>query len=244
MGASRLVRDRHKADDISVCPRPNSNCHSVQKRAFDIIVATVALLALAPVMIMIAAALRMLGFNRPIFTQHRVGRNATIFTIYKFRTLRDQTCRPVSPIITKSADLLTARLRISGLDELPQLFNVLRGEMSLVGPRPHSLADHALFSSTLPGYESRLTAKPGITGWAQINGWRGPVNDHQQLRARIAHDLDYISRQSARLDGTILLATALLPFQNRAIPNDPAHEGTSDQSPDLQHDLQHDRRFA
>ena len=104
-------------------------------------------------------------------------------------------------------------LRLSGLDELPQLINVLKGEMSLVGPRPHSLVDDHNFTARIAGYADRLAIKPGMTGWAQIQGWRGPVCNEEHLRARITCDRQYIRRQNLLFDGFILIRTLALPFK-------------------------------
>ncbi|WP_430473803.1 sugar transferase [Thalassospira lucentensis] len=174
--------------------------------------AGIAIILLSPAMLMISALLYGFGFSRPIFTQQRVGQNGQVFTIFKFRTLRDQTCRPVCGFQSRLAKAFTSALRVCGFDELPQLFNILRGEMALIGPRPHSIADHLLFASSLPGYEARLKVKPGITGWAQICGWRGPVRTFEHLNARVRHDLVYIKHGNAAFDGAIVIATVLLPI--------------------------------
>jgi lipopolysaccharide/colanic/teichoic acid biosynthesis glycosyltransferase len=186
------------------------------KRACDLLFGGFGLVVLFPVLIAIAVLLIGCGFHNPIFVQKRVGRDGRIFVIFKFRTLRDRTCRPLSARGMRYAKRLSAILRITGLDELPQLINVLRGEMSLVGPRPHSLADHHRFAERVPGYTDRLIIKPGMTGWAQIHGWRGPVCSDDHLQARITCDLDYISRQTLLFDCAILARTVALPLQTLA----------------------------
>ncbi|MBX2832246.1 MAG: sugar transferase [Rhodospirillales bacterium] len=203
--------------------------------------AGVGIIALFPIMMVITALLYGLGFNHPIFTQQRVGQGGRVFTILKFRTLRDQTCRPVSRLTSRLAKTFTSALRVSGFDELPQLFNIASGEMSLVGPRPHSLADHVQFSNSIAGYEARLAVKPGITGWAQICGWRGPVTTIDHLDARISHDLAYIKHGNIAFDGAILIATALLPllpFAKLIRPPRPTKHRF------IQRDRQHDGRIA
>jgi lipopolysaccharide/colanic/teichoic acid biosynthesis glycosyltransferase len=186
------------------------------KRACDLLFAGFGLVVLFPILIAIAVLLIGCGFHKPIFVQKRVGLDGRIFVIFKFRTLRDRTCRPHSARGLRYARTFSAMLRITGLDELPQLINVLRGEMSLVGPRPHSLGDHHRFAKRVPGYTDRLIIKPGMTGWAQIHGWRGPVCSDDHLQARIARDLDYISRQTLLFDCAILARTAALPLQTLA----------------------------
>lgn len=171
---------------------------------------------LLPVLMIIAVLLIGFGFHNPLFVQKRVGLEGRVFVIFKFRTLRDRTCRPLSVRGLQYAQKLSTILRITGLDELPQLINVLRGEMSLVGPRPHSLADHHEFAKRIPDYAARLAIKPGMTGWAQIQGWRGPVCSNDHLQARIACDLEYIRRQTPLFDCAILIHTVALPFRTLA----------------------------
>lgn len=186
------------------------------KRACDILFAGVGLLVLFPVLMIIAVLLFGSGFRNPLFLQKRVGFEGRIFVILKFRTLRDRTCRPLSARGLRFAETLSSILRITGLDELPQFINVLRGDMSLVGPRPHSLADHHRFAKHIPDYAARLAIKPGMTGWAQIQGWRGPVCSDDHLKARVACDLEYIRRQTPLFDCAILVRTAALPFRTLA----------------------------
>ena len=186
------------------------------KRACDILFAGTGLLVLFPVLMIIAVLLFGSGFHNPLFLQKRVGFEGRIFVIFKFRTLRDRTCRPLSARGLRFADTLSSILRITGLDELPQFINVLRGDMSLIGPRPHSLADHYRFAKRIPDYAARLAIKPGMTGWAQIQGWRGPVCSDDHLQARITCDLEYIRRQTPLFDCSILIRTVVLPFRTLA----------------------------
>ena len=163
-------------------------------------------------MLCIYGLIRSCGFSQPIFTQKRVGQNGKIFTIFKFRTLHDIPIQSQDFSAAHWSKSILSLLRCSGFDELPQLFNILRGDMSLVGPRPHTISDHILFASMLPEYEDRLAAKPGLTGWAQIRGWRGPVTCQHHLVERVAHDLAYISKQHFLFDLAILIGTVLLPL--------------------------------
>ena len=182
-------------------------------RLFDMLLAGFGLLVFSPAFILITLLLFVHGFRKPIFLQKRVGLNGNIFVIVKFRTLRDRTCRVVCPTLLRSSKKLVSILRITGFDELPQFINVLRGDMSLVGPRPHSLADHRRFSASIADYRARLTIKPGMTGWAQIHGWRGPVCSPVHLKERLRCDLQYIVDHNPLLDCAILIRTALLPFK-------------------------------
>ncbi|WP_430471695.1 sugar transferase [Thalassospira lucentensis] len=195
-------------------PRPKPVCspHPYLKRCCDLLLASIALLACAPLMLCIYGLIRCCGFNQPIFTQKRVGQNGKIFTIFKFRTLRARPHQSPDFSPDHGSKSILSLLRCSGFDELPQLFNILRGDMSLVGPRPHTISDHILFASMLPEYEDRLAVKPGLTGWAQIRGWRGPVTCQRHLAERVAHDLAYISKQHFFFDLAILVGTVLLPL--------------------------------
>lgn len=245
MGASRLTGENHKPEILSDFSRVNADRHYGLKRLCDLLISLLAIIVLAPVMIVISIVLIGLGFHHPIFRQKRVGRHATVFTIFKFRTLRDRTCRRSSAPIIRLSDQFTGWLRTSGLDELPQLINVIRGEMSLVGPRPHSVADHALFATSLPGYDARLAMRPGITGLAQIRGWRGPVDCHHHLRARTGCDLDYIADQNPLRDGIILFATVLLPLRRSSTSRLPARQADHNgQRPGQGHVFRHDQRLV
>jgi polysaccharide biosynthesis protein PslA len=150
--------------------------------------------------------------DRYFFCQRRRGYNQKEFRIWKFRTM---TTADDGHVIIQASEgdprvtRLGRFLRRCNLDELPQLINVLRGEMSLVGPRPHALAHDGHYERTIEGYGQRLNVKPGITGWAQIHGHRGPTLTNAEMRARVAHDLYYIENWSLLLDIYILALTLL-----------------------------------
>ncbi len=180
------------------------------KRAFDIIVASAALVFLAPALILIAIAVRLESAGPALFTQRRGGFRGKPFAIYKFRTMTvcddGHTVPQAAPgdaRITK----LGAFLRRTSLDELPQFFNVLRGDMSIVGPRPHALAHDRAFETIEPRYRQRSVARPGITGLAQISGARGPTATSACIERRVSLDLDYIARWSLWLDAKIVALT-------------------------------------
>ena len=179
------------------------------KRVLDVVLATLAIVLGAPLGALIAAAIRITSPGPIIFSQLRVGEKGRPFTIYKFRTLpwepspaNDARWLDTEP---EEAGVLGRFLRRTGLDEWPQFWNVLRGEMSAVGPRPERPKFAARFGRELEGYRKRQRLKPGITGWAQIHGLRG----HGDLRERLAFDLFYLENCSLRLDCKILLATPL-----------------------------------
>ncbi len=177
------------------------------KRLVDISLAAFALIVLAPLLAMAAMAV-LIGSGRPIlYTQDRVGQGGRRFRIYKFRSMRCDAERETGPIWASDHDARCTRvgdwLRHTNIDELPQLFNVLRGDMSLVGPRPERPSFVEQFRHTIPDYGLRHAVRGGMTGWAQVHGWRGRTS----LRKRIQYDLDYIERWSFWLDVRILFMT-------------------------------------
>lgn len=185
-----------------------------RKRALDIAVAALALLLFLPLLLLIAAAIRAESPGEVLFRQARTGLQGRRFTILKFRTMRPadpsgagvivQQARRGDPRVTRVGRVL----RKLSLDELPQLINVLHGEMSLVGPRPHALSHDAAWAERVPGYANRFQAKPGLTGLAQVRGLRGEIHDEESLRRRIAADLEYIETWSLAGDLKLLALTA------------------------------------
>ena len=182
------------------------------KRVVDVAVAGFALVAVLPVMVLAAAAIKLDSSGPVIFRQRRSGFDQREFTIYKFRTMHAlddgaaiRQARRGDARITR----VGAFLRRTSIDELPQLLNVLRGEMSLVGPRPHAIAHDQAFMASVGNYRMRHRVKPGITGWAQISGCRGETAHPEQIERRVELDLWYISHWSLRLDLRILCRTAL-----------------------------------
>jgi len=151
-----------------------------------------------------------------LFRQKRKGLDGRVFTIYKFRTMRPHgQAHGVVQQATRNDPRVTAVgrfLRRTSLDELPQFFNVLRGEMSVVGPRPHALEHDELYRPLIEGYLDRYRAKPGITGWAQVNGFRGETDKIEKMVARVEHDLYYLQHWSFALDMRIVAATVLKGF--------------------------------
>lgn len=181
------------------------------KRALDLFVAVPALILLAPLMLTIAATIALDSRGPVFFRQTRTGQGGKLFDIYKFRTMhvcengeRIMQARANDPRVTRIGRFL----RRTSLDELPQLINVITGEMSLIGPRPHALAHDKLYASLIDNYVLRQAVKPGISGWAQINGHRGETPTVESMHARVEHDLWYARNQSFALDIKILFRTA------------------------------------
>jgi putative colanic acid biosynthesis UDP-glucose lipid carrier transferase len=181
------------------------------KRALDLLLASALLVTCLPVLLAAAAAIRLDSRGPALFIQTRVGRHGRRFRIYKLRTLYADR-RPRGQVLAQDPRITRVGrwLRRSGLDELPQLWNVVRGEMSLVGPRPYALADDRRFARRLPGYARRRAVRPGISGWAQVHCPRGAVVTPAQLARRTRYDLAYAVRPSLGRDAEILLRTAAL----------------------------------
>lgn len=192
---------------------PQSRTQGAIKRFVDLSIAVPIAVFIAPLLAVIAAAVKLSSRGPVIFRQQRLGHRSSAFEIMKFRTMtvleNDEHVVQASrddPRVTRVGRFL----RKTSLDELPQIFNVLRGEMSLVGPRPHARAHDKLYASLIENYEVRQHVKPGITGWAQVNGLRGETLDVEKMRARVEHDIWYAKNASLSLDFAILLRTALL----------------------------------
>ncbi len=200
--------------------RPLAHWHGIVKRSEDVIVASLMLLASLPVLAVIALAIKLEDRGPVLFRQARDGWNGRDFTMLKFRTMRVDANTHGTLMQTRRGDARITRvgafLRRSSLDELPQLINVLRGEMSVVGPRPHALAmrtENRLCHEVIAEYAQRQRMKPGITGLAQVRGLRGATDTEEQLRRRVHHDLLYIEGWSLGLDLKVILLTALRVFR-------------------------------
>ncbi|PPD45889.1 MAG: polyprenyl glycosylphosphotransferase [Methylocystis sp.] len=189
------------------------------KRMFDIVVSTLALVTLSPLFLICALLIRLESDGPAFFFQRRYGFNRETFRIVKFRTMTtmdDGRDIKQATVGDKRVTRVGRFLRRTNIDELPQLLNVLRGEMSLVGPRPHALAHDQLFERRIALYARRHNVKPGITGWAQVNGLRGEIDSPEKIRLRIEHDLYYIDNWSLFFDVWIMFLTV---FSRKAYRN-------------------------
>jgi Undecaprenyl-phosphate glucose phosphotransferase len=194
--------------------RPLSRFEVVQKRLFDLILAAAGLVALTPLMVLIAVLIALEGDGPVFFVQRRYGFNQRPFRIIKFRSMRTLDDGTIVPQAKRDDPRLTRLgrwLRRYNIDEIPQLFNVLKGDMSLVGPRPHALTHDHEYEQRIALYARRHNVKPGITGWAQINGFRGETDTDEKMRKRVEHDLFYIDNWSLWLDMKIVARTVLSP---------------------------------
>jgi Undecaprenyl-phosphate glucose phosphotransferase len=207
---------------INVADRPISGWSFVAKRAIDVTIASLTLIALMPFFAVIAVLIKLDSHGPVLFQQPRLGFNNNIFSIYKFRTMRmDALDANAERLVTRRDDRVTRIgrfLRRTSIDELPQLWNVIFGDMSLVGPRPHALRAKAadkLYGEAVAEYAARHRVKPGITGWAQVSGWRGETDTIEKIRRRVEHDLYYIENWSLALDLRILAQTFVIAITAR-----------------------------
>ncbi|MEM9330635.1 MAG: undecaprenyl-phosphate glucose phosphotransferase [Pseudomonadota bacterium] len=203
------------ADVLMLKPKPIKEWNYVLKRAEDIAVALVALILFAPVIAAVAIAIRMEGPGPIFFRQRRHGFNHQTINVLKFRTMNvweDGDHIKQAEREDKRITRVGGILRKTSLDELPQLINVLQGEMSVVGPRPHALAHNAHYSKLIGDYDTRHKIKPGITGWAQVNGYRGETREPSLMKKRVDYDIEYIDNWSLWLDLKILVRTLRCGF--------------------------------
>lgn len=202
---------------VSIFENPLYGMHGLLKRLMDIFVAALALVVLAIPMIVIAVMVKKSSPGPVFFCQKRYGLDGREIRIWKFRTMR--VCEADSEVTqaTKDDPRVTpvgSVLRRTSLDELPQLFNVLSGEMSLVGPRPHANIHNEQYRTQIQGYMLRHKVKPGITGWAQVNGWRGETNTLDKMEGRVEYDHQYIREWSIWMDVKILFRTLFVAFSD------------------------------
>ncbi|KAH0441296.1 hypothetical protein KCU90_g2444, partial [Aureobasidium melanogenum] len=204
---------------INLVASPLSASSMLKKEIFDRLFAATALIGLAPIMLAIAIAVKLSSRGPVFFRQKRKGADGRVFTIYKFRSMRLHTEEKgtLSQATRNDARVtkVGAFLRRTSLDELPQFFNVLRGDMSVVGPRPHALEHDDLYQKVVAGYINRYRIKPGITGWAQINGFRGETDRIEKMERRVEHDLYYLGHWSFALDMRIIGATIVAGLVHR-----------------------------
>ena len=195
---------------LSLYRRPLEGWGGVMKSIEDYVIASSLLVVLSPLLLAIAAAIKLQGKGPILFAQQRHGFNNAVFKIYKFRTMtvaedgeKIVQAQKDDPRITPLGKIL----RRYSLDELPQLLNVVKGEMSLVGPRPHAMAHNHQYARTIENYSGRHKVKPGITGWAQVNGFRGETSENEMMEQRVRYDLSYVDNWSLWFDFKILILT-------------------------------------
>ena len=200
---------------VAICETPFYGFRKLIKRISDIMMALVILLLIWPVMLVIGIGVKLTSPGPMIFKQRRYGLEGEEIIVYKFRTMR--VCEDGTKITqaTRNDDRITPFgrfIRRTSLDELPQFVNVLKGNMSIVGPRPHAVTHNELYRKLIHGYMIRHKVKPGITGWAQVNGLRGETDSLKKMSSRVDYDLDYLRNWSLTLDFWIILKTIFLVF--------------------------------
>jgi putative colanic acid biosynthesis UDP-glucose lipid carrier transferase len=207
----------HGIPVVAMCETPFYGYRGVAKRVTDVGFSSLILLLLVPLLVLISLAIKLSSAGPVIFTQRRYGLDGREIAIYKFRTMRVTEDGAYIRQASKTDNRITRVgrvLRRSSLDELPQLINVLQGRMSLVGPRPHAVAHNEEYRKLIKGYMLRHKVLPGITGLAQINGWRGETSKLEDMEARVNYDLDYLRHWTPLLDFKILLLTIVKVFRD------------------------------
>ena len=203
---------------VSVFETPFNGVDALIKRSQDLVLSLIILLLISPVLLVIAAAVKASSPGPVLFKQRRYGISGEDIYVWKFRSMTSEDDGDVVKQATKNDRRITPLggfLRRTSLDELPQFFNVLLGDMSVVGPRPHAAAHNELYRSKIRGYMLRHAVKPGITGWAQINGWRGETDTLEKMENRIEFDHWYISNWSVWLDIKIIFLTVFKGFVSK-----------------------------
>ena len=202
---------------IAIFESPLTGINAVQKRLFDIVVGSLILALISPLLLVIALAVKLTSPGPIIFKQRRYGMDGEQILVYKFRSMT--VCEDGAHVAqaTKNDQRVTplgAFLRRTSLDELPQFINVLQGRMSIVGPRPHAIAHNEMYRKLITGYMWRHKVKPGITGWAQVNGYRGETDSLDKMEGRVLYDIDYLKNWSLGLDFAIILRTIKLVLKD------------------------------
>ena len=201
---------------VALCETPFSGLNGVLKRLSDILFSAFILVLISPILLIIAVAVKFTSKGPVFFAQKRYGLDGEEIVVYKFRSMT--VCDDGDEIkqATRNDSRVTklgAILRKYSLDELPQFINVLQGRMSTVGPRPHAVAHNEMYRGMIKGYMMRHKVKPGITGWAQVNGYRGETDTVEKMQKRIEYDLDYLRNWSLGLDAVIILNTVVAVFK-------------------------------
>jgi putative colanic acid biosynthesis UDP-glucose lipid carrier transferase len=212
------LQDMNGVPVVGICETPFTGTNELVKRASDIVLASAILVLIAPLLLAIAIGVKLSSPGPAIFRQRRNGLDGSEITVYKFRSMRTMDNGPLVAQATKDDPRITpfgAFLRRTSLDELPQFFNVLQGRMSIVGPRPHAVAHNEQYRELIKAYMVRHKVKPGITGWAQVNGLRGETDTVDKMKARVEYDLEYLRNWSLLLDLQIIVRTVRVIFFDR-----------------------------
>ena len=214
------LQDMNGVPVVGICETPFTGTNQLVKRWSDVILSIIILLVVSPLMVLVAIGVKLSSPGPVIFAQRRNGLDGSEITVYKFRSMTAQDNGTVVPQATRHDPRITrfgAFIRRTSLDELPQFFNVLVGSMSIVGPRPHAVAHNELYRQVIKAYMVRHKVKPGITGWAQVNGHRGETDTIEKMQSRVEYDLEYLRNWTLRLDLQIIARSIrFLFFDKRA----------------------------
>lgn len=212
------LQDMNGVPVVGICETPFTGTNELVKRISDIVLATIILILISPLLLAIAIGVKLSSSGPVIFKQRRNGLDGGEIVVYKFRSMTAQDNGPVVRQAVKDDPRITrfgAFIRRTSLDELPQFINVLQGRMSIVGPRPHAVAHNEEYRRLIKAYMVRHKVKPGITGWAQVNGHRGETDTIEKMQARVEYDLEYLRNWSLGLDLQIIVRTIRLVFFDR-----------------------------
>ncbi len=212
------LQDMNGVPIVGICETPFTGANELVKRISDIVLASIILVLISPLLLAIAIGVKLSSPGPVIFKQRRNGLDGEEITVYKFRSMTTQDNGPVVVQATRGDPRITrfgAFIRRTSLDELPQFINVLQGRMSIVGPRPHAVAHNEQYREMIKAYMVRHKVKPGITGWAQVNGHRGETDTVDKMRARVEYDLEYLRNWSLALDLQIIVRTIRLVLFDR-----------------------------
>ncbi|HEY8708693.1 MAG TPA: undecaprenyl-phosphate glucose phosphotransferase, partial [Burkholderiaceae bacterium] len=209
------LQDMNGVPVVGICETPFTGTNELVKRISDIVLGTIILIFISPMLLAIAIGVKLTSSGPVIFKQRRNGLDGGEIVVYKFRSMTAQDNGPVVRQAIKDDPRITrfgAFIRRTSLDELPQFINVLQGRMSIVGPRPHAVAHNEEYRRLIKAYMVRHKVKPGITGWAQVNGHRGETDTIEKMQARVEYDLEYLRNWSLGLDLQIIVRTIRLVF--------------------------------
>ena len=212
------LQDMNGVPVVGICETPFTGTNELVKRISDIIIASIIIVLISPLLLAIAIGVKLSSPGPVLFKQRRNGLDGHEIVVYKFRSMRTMEDGEVVRQATRNDPRVTpfgAFLRRTSFDELPQFFNVLRGTMSIVGPRPHAVAHNEQYRQLIKAYMVRHKVKPGITGWAQVNGHRGETDTIDKMQARVEYDLEYLRNWSLGLDLRIIVSTIRLLFFDR-----------------------------
>ena len=212
------LQDMNGVPVVGICETPFTGTNELVKRVSDIVLALIILVLISPILLIVAIGVKLSSPGPAIFKQRRNGLDGDEIVVYKFRSMTTQDNGSVVHQATKDDPRITrfgAFIRRTSLDELPQFINVLQGRMSIVGPRPHAVAHNEQFRQLIKAYMVRHQVKPGITGWAQVNGQRGETDTIEKMQARVEYDLEYLRNWSLALDLQIIVRTVRLVLFDR-----------------------------